>query len=198
MTAAVPPISATSHVDPMAAHESLAFADVYRNNFSFVWRSVRCLGVRPPAMDDVVQEIFIAVHRGLPAFAGRSSVRTWVSGIVLNVVRHHRRSLVRKSPHELSREPPADPEALRATDANPHQAAELAEGTRLLQQLLDELDYDKREVLVLAELEEMPVPEIADALGLKLNTAYSRLRLAREELDKALARHRAQERWRPA
>src|SRR5262249_39914639 len=118
------------------------------------------------------------------------------SGIVLNVVRHHRRSVARKSPHELSNEAPTDPEALRAHGADPYEAAAMAEGTRVLQRLIDELDDEKREVLVLAELEETPVPEIAEALGLKLNTAYSRLRLAREDFDKALARHRAQERWR--
>jgi RNA polymerase sigma-70 factor (ECF subfamily) len=174
----------------------LVFADVYKEYFGFVWRSARGLGVRPSALDDVVQEIFVVVHRRLPEFAARSSVRTWLSGIVLNVVRHHRRSVLRKSPHELSTETPPDPDALRAHGSDPYEAVALAEGTRVLQRLLDELDDDKREVLVLAELEEMPVPEIAEALGLKLNTAYSRLRIAREELDRALARHRAQDRWR--
>jgi RNA polymerase sigma-70 factor (ECF subfamily) len=195
MVAAVPPISAGSP-SAAATAPSLDFADIYRDYFGFVWRSARGLGVRPAALDDVVQEIFVVVHRRLPEFAARSTVRTWLSGIVLNVVRHHRRSLLRKSPHELSADVPADPEGLCANDADPYEAAALAEGTRLLQRLLDELDEDKREVLVLAELEEMPVPEIAEALGLKLNTTYSRLRLAREELDKALARLRAQERWR--
>jgi len=194
MVAAVPPISARSPQDP--ATISLAFADVYKEYFGFVWRSARGLGVRPAALDDVVQEIFVVVHRRLPEFAARSSVRTWLSGIVLNVVRHHRRSVVRKSPHELSSEEPADPDVLRASGADPYESAALAERTRLLQRLLDELDEEKREVLVLAELEEMPVPEIAEALGLKLNTTYSRLRLAREEFEKALARQRAQERWR--
>jgi RNA polymerase sigma-70 factor (ECF subfamily) len=194
MVAAVPPISARSPAE--SAAPGLVFADVYKEYFAFVWRSARGLGVRPAALDDVVQEIFVVVHRRLPEFAARSSMRTWLSGIVLNVVRHHRRSVSRKSPHELSTETPADPEALRASGADPYEAAALAEGTRVLQRLLDELDEEKREVLVLAELEEMPVPEIAEALGLKLNTAYSRLRLAREEFDRALSRHRAQERWR--
>ena len=102
----------------------------------------------------------------------------------------------RKSPHELSREEPASLDELRATGRDPHEAAELAEGTRLLQRILDELSDEKREVLVLAELEELPVPEIADALGLKLNTAYSRLRLARADFEEALARHRAHDPWR--
>jgi len=48
-------------------------------------------------------------------------------------------------------------------------------------------------VLVLAELEELTVPEVAEGLGLKLNTTYSRLRLAREQFERALTRHRARE-----
>jgi len=191
MEAAVPTL--TSAAAPHAAAPSLVFAEVYKEQFPFVWRSARALGVGPSALDDVAQEIFVVVHRRLHEFEGRSTLRTWLSGIVLNVVRHHRRSVARKSPHELSREEPADPEALHATTRDPHEAAELAEGTRLLQRILDELSDDKREVIVLAELEELPVPEIAEALGLKLNTAYSRLRLARAEFDQILARHRARD-----
>ncbi len=192
MAAAVPVLTPNADRAHLAM-PALVFADVYREEFAFVWRSARALGVKPPALDDVAQEIFVVVHRRLTEFAGRSTLRTWLSGIVLNVVRHHRRSVARKSPHELSREEPADPALLHARGRDPHEAAELAEGTRLLQQILDELDDDKREVLVLAELEELPIREMAEALGLKLNTAYSRLRLARADFDEALARHRARD-----
>jgi RNA polymerase sigma-70 factor (ECF subfamily) len=174
----------------------VAFADVYREHFGFVWRSARALGIPGAALDDVVQEVFVVVHRRLPEFENRSSLRTWVSGIVLHVARRHRRTLGRKSPHELALDGPIDPETLRSNARDPYETTALAEDARLLQRLLDQLDDDKREVLVLAELEELPVPEIADVLGLKLNTAYSRLRLARAEFDQALARHRAQDRWR--
>jgi len=181
-----------------AAAPALAFADVYREYFGFVWRSARALGVAPSAVDDAVQEIFVTVHRCLPDFEGRSTVRTWLSGIVLNVVRHHRRTVQRRSPHELPGAVAEDPETLASRARGPHEDAELAEDTRLLQTLLETLDDDKREVLVLAELEELSVPEIAEGLGLNVNTAYSRLRLAREQFDKALARHRAREQGRRA
>ena len=156
-----------------------------------MWRSASSLGVRPSAVDDVSQEVFVIVSRRLAEFEGRSSFRTWLSGIVLNVVRHHRRSLLRKSPHELSREEAGDPDELPSSADDPYENAVHAEGTRLLQRLLDDLDDEKREVLVLAELEQFTVPEIAEALSLNVNTAYSRLRLAREQFDQGLARHRA-------
>ncbi len=175
---------------PRAAAPRLVFSDVYRDTFGFVWRSARGLGVRPAALDDVAQEIFIVVHRRLAEFEGRSSLHTWLSAIVLNVVRHHRRSIVRKSPHERDAEPP-DLETLPTPGESPLEAAERAESARLLQRILDGLDDEKREILVLVELEELLIPEAAEVLGLKLNTAYSRLRLAREAFERAFARHHA-------
>jgi RNA polymerase sigma-70 factor (ECF subfamily) len=196
MASRTPEARSRSGIEVRAPAEPLAFGEVYRTHFPFVWRSARGLGVAPAALDDVVQEIFVVVHRRLPEFEGRSTLRTWIGGIALNVVRRHRRALARKSPHELTRDEPADPDGLRTEARDPYEAAELAEGTRLLQHLLDQLDDEKREILVLAELEELPVPEIAEALDLKLNTAYSRLRLARQEFEQALARHRAHDVWR--
>jgi hypothetical protein len=59
----------------------------------------------------------------------------------------------------------------------------------LLCRLLDELDAPKREVLMLAELEDMTVPEIAEAVGIPLNTATSRLRVARQRFNQLFSRH---------
>jgi RNA polymerase sigma-70 factor (ECF subfamily) len=179
-----------------SAEGAQRFARIYQEYFGFVWRSANSLGVRPSALDDVTQEVFVIVSRRLSEFEGRSSFRTWLSGIVLNVVRHHRRWLLRKSPHEfgrreLGREEVNDPDELPSTANDPYETALHAEGTRLLQRLLAELDDDKREVLVLAELEQFTVPEIAEALNLNVNTTYSRLRLARQQFEQGLARHRA-------
>src|SRR5215472_592100 len=149
--------SFSSAVSPTTGHSlgahGLTFDEVYDAHFDFVWRSVRRLGVSEGAVDDVAQEIFLVVLRRLPEFESRSSVRTWLFGIVLRVVREHRRSLRRKAPHSLRPEPPADPEALSASpEHNPQESAAKTEAVRLLHQILDELDDDKREVFVLAEL----------------------------------------------
>jgi RNA polymerase sigma-70 factor (ECF subfamily) len=183
---------------PAAAKETerLAFSAVYEEYFAFVWRSARGFGVRQGALDDVVQDAFVIVHRRLHEFEGRSTLRTWISAIVLNVVRHYFRTIQRRSPHEFQSETGEDPERLRADSPDPHEALEKAEGSRLVQRALDDLDDEKREVLVLAGLEELSVPEIAEALDIKLNTAYSRLRLARQDFEQALARHRARDKWR--
>ena len=70
---------------------------------------------------------------------------------------------------------------------------EKADAARIVNRLLDGLDDDQREVFVLAELEDLSAPEIAEALEVKLNTVYSRLRLARSAFAEVAARHRARE-----
>ena len=172
------------------------FAEIYEAHFSFVWRSLRRLGVPQANLDDVTQEIFFVVHRRLTAFEGRSSLKTWLSGIILNVVRAHRRHLVAKHPYSLVPEDSSDLDTVTDTAAGPHEIASRAEAVCLVERLLGMLDDDKREVFVLAELEEMGAPEIAIALGVPVNTVYSRLRIARQEFEAAVARHRARDDWR--
>jgi RNA polymerase sigma-70 factor (ECF subfamily) len=175
----------------VATASTPTFADVYREYAGFVFRSARALGVMPAAVDDVVQEVFVVVHNRLEALNAHGKPRTWISRILVNVVRHHRRSLARKNPHDRPGKGPSDPDELPNGRPGPDDVAALGELARQAQRLLDSLDDDKREVLVLAEIEELSVPEIAEVLGLKLNTAYSRLRLARRAFDAALARDRA-------
>ena len=175
-------------------HQS--FERLYETHFSFVWRSARRLGTPLSNLDDVVQEIFVVVHRRLGAFEGRSSIKTWLFGIVANVVRAHRRALRLKHPQTIERHVRSDSETLADGGLGPHERAMRAEAAAVVDRLLDALDEDKRAVFVLAELEEMNAPEIATALGIPLNTVYSRLRLARHEFAEAAARHRAHDEWR--
>lgn len=169
------------------------FEAVYEQLFDFVWRSARRLGVAEAAVDDVVQEVFLVVHRRLPEFEGRSSVKTWVFAIVLRVVSDWRRTQRRKGGLASLEQIAPEGDIADERGTCPASALEQAEAVRLLHRLLDELDDDKRTVFVLAELEQTTAPEIAEALSIPLNTVYSRLRAARIEFDKALARHRARE-----
>ena len=59
----------------------------------------------------------------------------------------------------------------------------------LLYQVLGTLDEDKRNVFVLHELEQLGIPEVAEALGINLNTAYSRLRAARAAFERGVQQH---------
>jgi RNA polymerase sigma-70 factor (ECF subfamily) len=189
-TSVAAPVTGESGGIPAPRAQVHAFDDVYREHFPFVWRSAKRLGVSDAALDDVVQEVFVIVHRRLADFEGRSTLRTWLFGIALRVVRDHRRAARRRDPG-----PPVDPDTLSASGGPCHDA-ETAEAVRLLHTLLDQLDDERREIFVMAELEQMTMPEIADTLGINVNTAYARLRIARQEFEQALARHRARDGWR--
>jgi RNA polymerase sigma-70 factor (ECF subfamily) len=168
------------------------FEDVYDEHAEFVWRSLRRLGVADASVDDALQDVFVVVHRRLREFEGKSSLRTWLFGIVLGVARNYRRSARRRAPEgALAAE--ANDDLPSPDTRGPDARAESAEAVRTLYALLDQLDEDKREVFVLSDLEEMTAPEIAAALSLNVNTVYARIRAARLAFEQAVARHRAKE-----
>lgn len=169
-----------------ATAAALAFDDVYSEHFDFVWRSVRRLGVHPPATDDVVQDTFIIAYRKLSSFEGRSTLRSWLFGIARRVVSDHRRSKRRRPEAELS-----ECGTLRTETADgPHAMTAAREAAAVLQHFLETLPDEQREVFVAIEIEQMSAPEFESASGVKLNTVYSRLRLARTAFEKAASQHR--------
>ncbi len=165
------------------------FRAVYDDYFDFVWTCARRLGVPVEAADDVVQEIFIVVHARLATVERPASLRSWLYGVVRRTVSTYHRNRHTRTNRES---PAASAEAVAdAMQPSPLDLAVLSDELKLLWRLLREIDAPKREVLVLAEIEQMTMPEIAEAIGIPLNTAYSRLRVARHEFNEAVARHRA-------
>lgn len=173
----------------------LSFDEVYRDHVDFLFRATRGFGVAPHVVDDVLQDVFVVVHRRLGEHDGKGAIRSWLVRILFNVVRDHRRRgrAVRARSSTLDGE--LD-EHLTSDGHDPEQAAALAEARRTLLKILDEMDESQRTVFVLAEVEQMPVPEVAEAMGTSVNTAYSRLRLARQHFSAAVERARTKDEWR--
>ena len=172
------------------------FDKLYDDYFDFVCRNARRLGVAPAAMDDVVQDVFVVAHRRLSDVENPKSLRAWMLSIVLRVVRNHQRTTRRKGFMQRA-DGQLEPDQLPdGRSADQQTWVEQADTLLLLHGLLAELDDAKREVFVLAELEEMTELEIAEALGENVNTVHSRLRAARKTFDQALQRYRAQDAWR--
>jgi RNA polymerase sigma-70 factor (ECF subfamily) len=186
------PATATSK-DTAAPATPITPRRLYDSHFSFVWRNLRRLGVPDLIAEDAAQDVFLVVHRRWDSFDARwSSVETWLFGILLRVARNHRRSLKRRGVWFV----PTGGDAVHAVpsgEAGPADLVARREAAVLLERLLDTLDDDKRAILVLVDVEQMSVPEAAEALGINLNTAYWRLRAARKRLDKAMARVKAME-----
>lgn len=168
------------------------FEAIYESHFDFVWRSARRLGLPEAAAEDCVQDVFVVLHRKLAEYDGRTPLRRWVLGITVRVAADHRRRWRRKEsacvPHESDS---SSDLALASLAPPPNEQLEKAEALAVLERLLGELEEPKREVLVLAELEEMTAPEIGELLGVNVNTVYARLRAARKDFETAYARHRA-------
>jgi RNA polymerase sigma-70 factor (ECF subfamily) len=164
------------------------FHAIYKEYFNFVWSCAAGFGVAPSALDDLVQEVFIVIHAKLHTLENPDALRSWIYGIVRRTASNHRRSLRSQAAAGLEIGIARD---LRSPKPSPSEQMERSDELALLVSLLDELDESKREVFALVELDELTVPEAAKTLGIPLNTAYSRLRLARQAFEAALARYNA-------
>ncbi len=167
------------------------FGQVYDLHVDFVWRTLRRFGVPDASLDEAVQDVFVVAYNKLGEFEGRSSLRTWIFGIARRVARDHRPAgrVLSVSGERLEALPELAWSAQEAT-------AEQVDAARLLERLLVDLHPEKREAFILVEVEEMTIVEAAEALGVNPNTAYSRLRAARSELELALDRLEAHSAWR--
>lgn len=164
------------------------FDAIYRDNAGFLWMVLRRLGVEEAFIEDALQEVFLVVYRRLPTFEGRAPLRSWLYGIALRVARaRRRRARVRSVLRFFNEdEEPADP-------TTGEERVERDDALAVLDGLLGELSPSRREVFVLAEIEGLTAPEIAEIMSSNVNTTYSRIRLARADFEAALARHRARD-----
>ncbi len=161
--------------------DTAAFRELFVRHRGDVSRIVYRMIGPSPEVEDVVQDVFIVVNRQLAAFEGRSSIQTWLYGIAFRVAQEdHRRRAKEARPAVAPTEGPTGPETY----------AQRAQAAQLLHSLLAELPEEQRIVFVLAELEGLSPREVAESTGVGINTVYSRLRRAREHLERATERLR--------
>jgi RNA polymerase sigma-70 factor (ECF subfamily) len=159
---------------------------IFDEHARYVIRTLRHLGISEADVEDVGQEVFVTVHRKLAEFEGRSKLRTWLYAICLRVASDHRRRayVVRE---RVTDSPPVD-----TGERSGNEPDTSVESRAFVQQLLAQLDEDKRNVLVLYEIEGLTMREVAEVVGCPLQTAYSRLHAARDLLQAALERAKAE------
>ena len=168
-----------------------SFDDIYTRYFPFVWRCLRGLGLARGALDDAAQDVFLVVHRQLAGFRGESSPQTWLYGIARHVAANHQRRNQRKqAPRRPRLGDRARPDRPAHPDPGPHERAADAQAAAFVETFVAGLDAKRRDIFILAVLEEMTIPEAAAALSIPVNTAYTRLRAVRAEFERALGRHR--------
>jgi RNA polymerase sigma-70 factor (ECF subfamily) len=163
----------------------LSFDALYDQWFADVSRWVRALGARDADRDDLVQDIFVVVHRRLPDFDGQN-VAGWLYQIARRKVRDHRRLLWVKQLFGSSSVPLA--EGTLTTDASPLRALETKERRELLEALLSKLNPDQRAAFTLFEIEGNSGEEIAAMQGVPINTVWARIHKARKKLQEQASR----------
>lgn len=168
----------------------LDFDQIYEEWFQEVARWVRALGGPAADRDDLIQDIFVVVHRRLPDFDGEN-LPGWLYQIARHRVRDFRRlGWVRRLVYGRAELP-----ELVHPSQSPEEALALQRKQQLLQALLDRLNDGERAALVLFEVEGLSGDQIADLEGIPLNTVWARIHSARKKLRKHLERlERAEER----
>jgi len=162
---------------PAPEHAPPGFAELYAAQFRFVWSLAARLGVPPSVREDVAQEVWLTVHRRLHTLRPGASTRGWIAAITRKVAARHHRTVHRAERKHL---------ALALVDPQQSIVGE-RDSFALVDDALSRMDPGQREVFLLAHVEELRGPEIAEALDVPLNTVYSRLRLARARLCEFLA-----------
>jgi len=160
------------------------FRATFETEHRYVWNSLRRLGVRERDLPDVTHDVFMAFFRALDGFERGRPVKPFLFGIAFRVASDYRR-LGRNKNEFLD-----EPEERRDSTPNAESAVSRSEDRTLVQQALSELEPDRRAVFIMHDIDETSMPEIARALGIPLNTGYSRLRLARQEFKAAVSKAR--------
>jgi RNA polymerase sigma-70 factor (ECF subfamily) len=171
--------SAFSSEGPTAALDP---SQIFRQEFRYVWGALRRLGVMERDLEDLTHEVFVRVHAQLPLFDPTRPLRPWLFGIALGISANYRR-LAR---HRL--EVAEDVSLFSDGSGSADEVFEQRQRRRIVHAALDKLALEQRAVLVLHEMDGFGMAEVSLALGINVNTAYSRLRLARSAFKQEVLR----------
>jgi RNA polymerase sigma-70 factor (ECF subfamily) len=171
-------------VSPRATWPAPELGAIFDEHFDYVWSVLRHLGIAEADLEDVVHEVFLKVHGRLGDYDPERPMRPWLFGFAYRVAYGHRR--LARHRVELLGVP------VEAVDSLPAADDRIAahEDAALVETALAALEPERRAVLLLHDVDDIPIPALARELGIPVNTAYSRLRLARADLAAAISRLR--------
>jgi RNA polymerase sigma-70 factor, ECF subfamily len=162
---------------------------LFRRHAPFVARLLHRLGVPTQEIDDVVQQVFVVVHRNGGYVQGPATPTSYLGAIAVKAASSARR----RDGAQRSRQAGYSPELLASSGRDPVSLLEVRRELAQLQAALDEMDPDLRAVLVLTELEGESCSSIALSQGIPIGTVYWRAHRARKQFQ-TIARRLAEER----
>ena len=155
-----------------------ACLDAYQRELDYLMRTLRRLGVDPDDVEDLAQEVFLVLRRNWRQYDPTRALKPYLFGIAFRVAASHRRKRWHEVPLGIIDEPDRGPSPDRTVEANQARAIVL--------DALNRVPLKRRAVLVMHDLAEIPVQDVATTLSIPLFTVYSRLRKARRELEAAV------------
>jgi RNA polymerase sigma-70 factor, ECF subfamily len=173
---------------PPARPPTPPFQDLYATQFKFVWHALWRLGIPNRDLPDLTQRVLVIAFLAWADYDPTRPIKPWLLGIAYRIaVDYHR--LARHSYEQLV---PTDQLDVVDESTDMDEVMIKRELCALIEKLGRELPPDRRRIFVQHDLEGIPIPEIARSLSIPVNTAYSRLRLARQEIRRRLERHMRQ------
>jgi RNA polymerase sigma-70 factor (ECF subfamily) len=155
---------------------------IYEENMAYVWHSLRRLGVGAVDLEDMTHDVFLKAFHTLDGYDRTRPIRSWLFGIALrSAVDHRRQARHRRELHGEQHET-ADHQG------NAERSLGDAENQKILLEALDDLSWDRRALVVMFYLNSQTIDEVAAIFPAPKFTLYSRLRLAREDLRRAVVR----------
>jgi RNA polymerase sigma-70 factor (ECF subfamily) len=160
------------------------FGTVFQEHFNYVWNSLRHFGVHRNDLEDLTHEVFLRVHERFDECDQSRPLRPWLFAFAFRVAAGHRR-LARHRVELMGVRIDA-----AVDDAAADEVLVRGEDRELALRALEAIELERRAVFILHEIDGVPIPEVAQALKIPTPTAYSRLRLARQECNAAVRRLR--------
>jgi len=179
-------VSPRAEPDARPSDPTASLRELFVTHAPYVWNTLRRFGVPDSDLEDLTHDVFVQVQRHLGEYDATRPVRPWLFGFAFRIASQRRRraSVRHEAQGDQAREA-VDPVAL------PDEQLAAEEVRRLVLEALEAIDLDRRAVFVLSQIDEVPMADVAHTLAIPVNTAYSRLRVAREEFAAAVKRLRA-------
>lgn len=182
MLASSPLTCDSEAANPPSEQPSAALSRIFAEQFRYVYNTLRRLGVHARDLEDSTHDVFLSVYRHLTEWEPERPIRPWLFAFAYRVASAYRRQARHR--REVT---DSDHEAMSVERDSLERLLE-ARQLALVQGALLAVDLEHRAVFILHVLDETPMPEVAQALGIPLNTGYSRLRAARRKFESALQR----------
>lgn len=164
-----------------------AFEKLVIENEKLIYNVALKITGNPDDAEDVAQEAFIKAYRNLGSFRGESRFSGWLYRLCYNAAMDHIRKTRDPNLRSLTNDDGSDAELDVADPApTPEESAERKETQRIVREAVNQLDDDKREILIMREFSGMSYTNIADALGIEEGTVKSRISRARASLAEIL------------